>query len=84
MSAFIRSHLAALFGLAITDSDENRSLLLDLLPGSSEKSKLDVLEEEAKKFASLHVDTASDLVQIMPKQSTSTYPSVPIPKSSEA
>jgi hypothetical protein len=83
MSAFIRGHLAALFGLAISDSNENRSLLLDLLPGSSEKSKLDMLEEEANKFSSLQVDTVSDFVQIMPKQSASTYSSISIPKSSK-
>jgi hypothetical protein len=61
-AAFLRGHLAVLFGLLMMDSKENQTAILDALPGSSSSSSN--MKSAIAKHAKLSklVDQARDFV----------------------
>ena len=62
-SNFVRGHLAILFGVMMENGDDNRTLLLASLPGSSPNTKLGDLAKEANDIALLYADVTWKLMQ---------------------
>lgn len=60
-AAFLRGHLAVLFGLLMMDSKENQMAILDALPGSSSSSDLRLVIAKHTKLSKL-VEQARDFV----------------------
>ncbi len=60
-AAFLRGHLAVLFGLLMMDSKENQTAILDALPGSSSSSDLRLVIAKHAKLSKL-VEQARDFV----------------------
>ena len=57
----VRGHIAVLFGLLMRHSVENQRLLLDSLPGVSNKKKLHALAENAREFTLFYVEFAKKI-----------------------
>ncbi|KAH9924173.1 wings apart-like protein regulation of heterochromatin-domain-containing protein [Fomitopsis serialis] len=71
VESIIRGHMAVLFGLLMRDCRENQRVLLDALPGTSNKQKLEKLAEHARDFTSFYVDFTRRVSQVVQNQSQS-------------
>ncbi|TCD68737.1 hypothetical protein EIP91_009883 [Steccherinum ochraceum] len=58
LDVVVRGHIAILFGLLMKSSSEVRRLLLDKLPGATNKKKLASLVDNAREFALFYVEFA--------------------------
>ena len=58
-AVFIRGHLAVLFGLLMQDCEENKTQLLDALPGASDRGKLGKLVDHAQGFVKFYTTLSS-------------------------
>ena len=59
----IRGHMAILFGLLLQGSPRNQRLILNALPGSSDRQKLNTLVRHAEDFTSFYVDFAKRVAE---------------------
>lgn len=55
---FLRGHLAVLLGLLMRDSKANQKMLLTALPGTTNRTKLASLAEQAQEFVTFYADLA--------------------------
>ncbi|KAF5318400.1 hypothetical protein D9611_013911 [Ephemerocybe angulata] len=69
-ASFLRGHLGVLFGLCMQGSAANQTALLELLPGSQRKIKLNRLVEQARQFVAFFAVVAAD-GQGVPRESSS-------------
>lgn len=53
---FVRGHMAVLFGLLMQQCPANQRVLLDALPGTSDKQRLNSLVEHAREFTLFYVE----------------------------
>lgn len=54
MEPIIQGHTAVLFGLLMRDNLENQTFILDILPGDTNKQKLDAIVETAREFVEFY------------------------------
>ncbi|TFY69847.1 hypothetical protein EVJ58_g195 [Rhodofomes roseus] len=71
VESIIRGHMAVLFGLLMRDCPDNQRILLDTLPGTSDKQKLERLTEHARDFTSFYVDFTRRISQVVHSHSQS-------------
>jgi hypothetical protein len=55
---FLRGHIAVLLGLLMRDNKANQKVLLATLPGSTNRSKLASLAEQAREFVTFYAELA--------------------------
>jgi hypothetical protein len=55
---FLRGHIAVLLGLLMCDNKANQKVLLATLPGSTNRSKLASLAEQAREFVTFYAELA--------------------------
>jgi hypothetical protein len=63
-SAFLRGHLAVMFGILMRDNTANQKVILSSPPGSLRSTKLDKLIEQAREFSLLYADLTSKMVKM--------------------